>query len=108
MRTVVKFEIQGRIAWKVLRGQSGAWVGICDALGLTVEGETWGKMTEAGNEAIELLLSDLMETGDMDAFMTKHGWRPVMPLPVQIDGPQDLAFDVPMFFEPADGTSCHA
>jgi len=51
---------QRGVQWQVLRDRrAGAWVAVCDALQLTVQGESWGRLLESIDDTVVLLLKDL-------------------------------------------------
>ncbi len=99
--------IQTRLAWRVFRGPSWAWVAECPALKLVVQGETWGDMQASADEAVSLLLEDLLESNELDTFLRKHGWGTVLPLPAPNEAGV-VRFDVPMIFKDADLNSTRA
>ena len=84
--------IDANVQWRAFRGASGAWVGVCDPLNLTVQGDTYQEMVRALEEATSLLLEDLSVEGDLQAFLTRLGWTPDGPLPMPGD---DVHFDLP-------------
>lgn len=53
---------------------TGRWVGICDELGIVVEGEDLDELHSLFGEALSLLLVDLIEEGDLVAFFRDRGW----------------------------------
>lgn len=63
---VVRFEVEGKLAWKVGQTPNGNWVGICPALNLTLEGETFQELQEIIGEGIQLFLSVAELGADMN------------------------------------------
>jgi hypothetical protein len=96
-------EIQTNLQWKVLRarGGKGNWVAVSDALKLTVESETWAEMMEDIGLAINAMLTDLLETNDLENFLRQHGWVAVGPIPRQ---PGEVRFDVPFIPVPVNAS----
>lgn len=71
-------QIEGLIGWRACRSESGeVWVGSCDALGLTVEGQTLDELHNAIPAALSDLLADLVADGDLDEFLQSKGWSGV-------------------------------
>lgn len=90
---VIKFEIKAQLAWRVFQSASDNWIGICDPLKITMEGATFQELTERINEALQLLMADLFETGELEDFLRRQGWRPMIDLS-KVD-PANATFDVP-------------
>lgn len=44
----------------------GEYIGVCDALNITVQESTWRALVEAIDEALDLTLRTLLEDGDLD------------------------------------------
>lgn len=61
-----------RTEWRWQRGPSGAFVAWCDALGLTVEGDTFDDMVDAIRDAQESLFLSLFKDGDLDRFLRER------------------------------------
>lgn len=66
--------IDGSVGWKIQQTDSGRWVGVCDALELTVQSDTWVEMMEVINEGLEMIFQDLIETDEFDQFLADRGW----------------------------------
>ena len=102
MSTMIKTD--GRVQCKAFQNRdTGRWVGICDELGITVEGEDLDELHSVFGEAVNLLLVDLIEEGDLVAFLRERGWSeteeidPSAPVPWSLvapgesDGPERRA-----------------
>lgn len=96
--------IDALVPCRAIQGTTGRWVGICDPLNITVEGDTWTEMKALTAEAIDLLLADLLETGELDRFLRDQGWTPSHP-PVAADEPR---FDLPFTYLEPDGNPARA
>jgi len=94
--TVVKFETTVQVVWKVFRSDTGEWVAICDSLGLTAMGDTWSELGESINQTLNLMMIDLIETGEFDRFLRDRGWRLLTAPPAK---PKKVRFDIPYTFE---------
>jgi len=94
MLQVVKIQVNGQIGWRVAKSAAGRWVGVCPELGLAMEGATLDELFANVNDAVQLLMKDLMESGELDAFLQSRGWNK------EVSGPQQqagqLEFEVPI------------
>lgn len=71
-------EIESLIGWQAFRSTSNdVWIAQCDALGLTLEAKTLDDLHSLIPEALSDLLTDLIEEGDLDAFLREKGWSAV-------------------------------
>ena len=53
--------LDGVVEWSAFRDpESERWVGVCPALNLVVEGQTWSEMQAEANEALLLLMRELL------------------------------------------------
>ena len=97
-RTVIRFQLNARVEWEVSRDErNGGWVAVCPALAVTAEADTWTELHEVVGEVHNELFRDLLREGQLQTFLTKHGWRPLGPLP----GPSaDAIFDIPSYMIP--------
>ena len=86
-------QIEGNIQWQTAREPTtGVWIGVSPQLNLNASGDTWGELTEAMNEATAMLLTDLLESGQLGTFLREHGWQS-SPLPAP---GKRVKFDVPL------------
>jgi hypothetical protein len=58
-----------------------------------MQGDSLDDLYQNINQAVQLLLSDLFETGELDAFLQHRGWRAHRRGPPQHQGP--VEFEVP-------------
>lgn len=92
VKQIVRVEVNGQVQWEVARTASGVWLGVCRPLGLTMQGESLDELLASINDSVQLLLRDLLESGELDAFLKHRGWRLVPG--VQQEG--QVEFDVPI------------
>ena len=60
------FIVEGELDWAVSQEPDQAgWVGVCDALGITVEGRTWKEFTETANEVVHHILTTHLKEGTL-------------------------------------------
>lgn len=75
-RTPVVVQIDANVAWQYAQDpKSGASIGICPDLNLNAIGDTWIELQEAIAETMNLLLTDLFENGELQAFLRQNGWQ---------------------------------
>lgn len=88
--------VEANIVWRYFQDrESENWIGICDPLKLTVEGETLPELNEAITEAMDLLFNEMLSSGGLNRFLKEHGWRLNAPAPERKTR-QDITFDVPL------------
>lgn len=66
--------INGATTWSTERTDSGFWISECKDLGIVLQSNSGDEVMEDIGCALELLINDLQETGELDAFARKHGW----------------------------------
>lgn len=93
MAQVVRIQVNGQILWEVAKTSSDHWLAVCRPLNLTMEGTSLDELHASINDAVQLLLSDLMESGELDAFLKSRNWQRV-----DTPGTQqgEVEFDVPV------------
>jgi predicted RNase H-like HicB family nuclease len=91
---VVTVQVGAQIQWlATYNPTSRRWVGICDPMNLTMEADTLDELHSVIEEAIQLMLRDLLEDNELDAYLRDMGWN-AQPIPVgQL--PKNVEFDVP-------------
>lgn len=96
MPLVIRFDVdvEAQLAWRAFRTPRNIWVAVCDPLKLTVEGGTWGELNENIQEAMDAVMTDLLEDGELEQFLREHGWRPVGPIPPRLPD-EGIRFDLP-------------
>lgn len=71
----VVIHINANLAWRAERGaRSSRWIGFCDALGISAEADSLDELHDAIPEAIDLLMTDLVEDNELDEFLEDRGW----------------------------------
>jgi predicted RNase H-like HicB family nuclease len=96
METPIRVEAD--VAFRVFQGPSGAYVAVCEPLGITLGGDTWSEMLDTIQDGVKLLLEDLVESGDLDRFLRTRGWHLRGELPrdarrFEIDLPYEVVRD---------------
>ena len=91
-------QVKGNVDWRAQRDPvTGWWVAECPALKLCTTAETWRELHENSVEAIDLLMQEMLTTGDLNKFLKDHGWQLKTKIPLK---PQRLRFDVPFRMTP--------
>ncbi len=91
MKTIVS--IQANLVWHVYQDRaSGYFIGVCDPLKITLQGQSLGELTETIDEGINALLHDLIQTNELDLFLRDQGWTLVTPVPKRTE---NVRFQVP-------------
>ena len=89
MKTV---RIEGKVQWKCAQAEGGNWVGICDALKLTIQAATWADLMEEIGGSLNAIFRDLLKSNELHKFLEDRGWKPLGPLPHAGDS---INFDIP-------------
>jgi predicted RNase H-like HicB family nuclease len=86
--------IEANIAWMVTHAaDSGLLVGVCEALGLVSQGVDEYELSQNIQESLQLVMNDLLRSGELDGFLRSHGWS-ASALPVRPTNAR-VPFDVP-------------
>lgn len=95
MLQIVRIQVNGQVQWEVAKSAAGSWIGLCRPLGLTMEGPTLDDLFTNINHAMQLMLTDLMESGELQEFLRSRGWK------AESMGPQkpgQVEFEMPIGF----------
>jgi predicted RNase H-like HicB family nuclease len=95
MRAVklIRVVVRTTLHWKCFSAKGGHWVGVCDALKLTVQADTWAELMEDIGHTLDMMLKDLLRSNELEKFLRDHGWTVAGTIP---SAPaRDLRFDVP-------------
>ena len=92
----VQIHIEGSVQWAVLRDhETGRYLGVCNELNLNAVGDTWGEFLACAEEAMELLLTELLKAGELESYLQRRGFRAV-PLAGRMPGPHArVRWDIP-------------
>jgi predicted RNase H-like HicB family nuclease len=77
MKHVIQIEVKGQVQWNVGQSAAGNWIGVCEPLKMTMEGETLDDLQQNIRQSLQLLMEDLMKNGELEAFLREHGWRAI-------------------------------
>jgi len=87
--------IEGQLSWDCAQSrESGKWIGVCEALRLTVQADSYRELDAAIEDGLQLLFADLVRAGDLSDFLKEHGWRAHDPV-VIARSPRQLRFSIP-------------
>ena len=93
--------VNANISWVVGRDlRAQVWVGWCNQLKLTAQADSFGEMLETINEIMTTMMETLLEEGQLEAFLRRHGWGLAQPVPAAPAG--DVGFDVPFSIDRAE------
>ena len=95
--------VNAEIPCRVSRADADHWVGICDALNLTVESETWAELMEDVALTLDATFRDLLAGNELDPFLQDRGWTAHVPADAEA-----VRFDVPFIpalAQPDDSTA---
>jgi predicted RNase H-like HicB family nuclease len=68
--------IIGQIAWKVSRNpKTGVYIGECDSLNVTAQGQTRSELLEMIDDILQTLLTDMATEGRLQQVARRHGWK---------------------------------
>ncbi len=85
--------VTAQVEWTVCKDNaSGYWIAVSRPLKQTVSGETWRELNDSIAETIDLLFRDLLESDELESFLSDHGWKLAQRIP---DNRRNLRFDVP-------------
>jgi hypothetical protein len=95
-------QIDAKVQWARKRLQSGAWIGVCDALGLTIEASNEAELVSMIEESMSLLFMDIFADGELEQFLQARGWMAKSPIPTGIQAgiENGVRFDVPFELRP--------
>jgi hypothetical protein len=90
---VVTVQVGAQIQWlATYNPTSRRWIGICDPMNLTMEADSLDELHSVIEEGIQLMLRDLLEDNELDAYLRDMGWSAPIP---HGQLPQNIEFDVP-------------
>ena len=89
----IPIKIHANLTWIVTRSDTGLLVAACEPLGLVSQGTDEYELAQNIQESLQLVMNNLLHSGELDGFLRSHGWR-ASALPAR---PTDarVPFDVP-------------
>lgn len=95
MAKPVTITLQSQLQWKAgLNPESGRWIAVCDEMNLVMEANSLDELHSLINEAIQILLMDLLRDNELDRYLRERGWK-ALNVPRKLPADEDLRFDVP-------------
>ena len=92
--------ITGMAPWTIRRDpDTGRYVGSCDVLNLSTEGDTWNEITIMTQDAVRSLFDALYREGDLEDFLKQRGFS-IDTKFVKKDEPPEFDIMAPIFFTP--------
>ncbi|MGH7253641.1 MAG: hypothetical protein ACREIE_07570 [Nitrospiraceae bacterium] len=89
---MIQVEAKAQIQWAHYRSRRGKWIAVCDPLGITLQSDKFSDLVEDMAHALNALLKDLLQEGELERFLRDRGWSLTGPTPA---APDDVWFDVP-------------
>jgi hypothetical protein len=92
--TEIVIEVKSTLEWSATQSASSRkWIAECEALGLSMEGDSLDELHSLIPEACFALFVDLLEDDELDRFLMERGWH-AMNMPA---GPvnDDIEFSIP-------------
>lgn len=96
--TVVRMAAAVLVPWVAHRDPNCVWIAECIPLGLTVEADTFGELNQAIDQSLNLLMVDLLATGELDGFLKNKGWTVLGRLAKDLPR-KKVRFDIPFTVE---------
>ena len=93
MKKIDAIGIKGTITWHVFQSEHGNWIGICDPLGLTMEGPTIDKLNLNIQDAVQSILERLLKEGELEKFFSDRGWG-AQQYPMEKDSGESVPIDL--------------
>jgi Domain of unknown function (DUF1902) len=76
MSNVVQIQLEAKVQWNAIQGAGkGIWIGVCDALNLSVEADSLDELHNLIPESIQLLMMDLVMDNEFDQYLLDRGWQ---------------------------------
>ena len=89
----VTIEVTSKLEWRAVRSAtSSRWIGICDAMNLSIEADSLDELASVIDETLNLVLIDLLSDNMLDQYLRKHGWSARH---VPANANEDVRFDLP-------------
>jgi hypothetical protein len=105
----IEVQIKANLQWKAFQARGRHWIGICDALGLTLQADRFSELVEDMDDCLDTMFKDLLDTQELPSFLRKRGWAMMTAIPANRK-PADLRFSVPFAVRRVNGppTALHA
>lgn len=86
--------VHADLEWQIDQSKSlPVWIGVCDALNLTVQSDSWRELAEDISETLDAIFLDLIVEDELSEFLQKNGWELEDEIPSEM--PQNVKFDIP-------------
>ena len=89
-----QIHVEAKIQWNVAQTPSGDWIAYCQPLNLTMSGFSLDDLYVNIRDALQLLMEDLLESGELDKFLYQRGWRRVGDESRNADAKFDVPFEL--------------
>lgn len=96
LRKQVLVQVRAQLQWAVYQEREAhRWIAACDPLNITVSADSEDAVKAAAEDAINLLFTDLFESGELEDFLSQKGWHTDRPLPQREVGRRAPEFRIP-------------
>lgn len=94
MSAVATAVIKAKVSWIATQTSVAPerWMGVCEQLNIATEGDSLDDLHSLIPESIHLLMTDLVQDNEFDAFLREKGWQHTWDGPQTEAGP---AFNLP-------------
>ena len=96
----ITVELNIKLQWRLERTARGAYVGVCDAIGLALEADSEPELREVVAEGLHFFLLGHLEDGTLEGYLRSKGWTSNQPLPRGTLRGDDVRFNVPWELQP--------
>ena len=75
MSQTVQIEIKANLQWAAIPGKKhGIWIGVCEALGLSIEADSLDELHSIIPESMHTLMIDLLQDNEFESYLREKGW----------------------------------
>src|ERR1700733_431333 len=95
-QVTIKIEAKN-ILWQAKQSATSCrWIAVCQPMNLVMEADSIDELRSLINEAMQLLLVDLLQDNELEEYLRERGWKALPPAPVgKRDGVQfDVAWEL--------------
>jgi hypothetical protein len=73
---IVEIQLEAQVQWRAEKGCSkDAWIGVCDALNLSIEADSLDQLHSLIPESMHLLMVDLVMDNEFHQYLKDKGWK---------------------------------
>lgn len=95
MRNQANVQVATSLRWEVTKTDEGPFVGVCESLGIAMEGDTLDDLYASIDQSVQMVMNDLLRNGELDEFLISRGWQPIPQFPRRGTN-EPVQFNVPI------------